>query len=71
MQQPDPVKEKAWVLAVSPGPDGLGISGLDELNASLEHGYRVVRYERLSEGGDGFPALAFVVAAKRLRRKAK
>jgi len=71
MQQQDPVREKAWVLAVSSDSSGLGITGLDELNGSLERGYRVVRFERLSEGGDGQPALAFIVAAKRLRRKGK
>lgn len=71
MQQAEAVKEKAWIVAVTPGADKLAIDGLAELNEYLERGYRVVRFERMSEGGAGEPALAFVVAAKRLRRKNK
>jgi hypothetical protein len=71
MQEPEQVKEKAWVIAVTSGAEGLDVRGLDELNDHLARGYRVVRFERLSDSGAGEPALAFVVAAKRVRRSRK
>ncbi len=68
VQPEEKVKEKAWVIAVAAGTNGLDITGLDELNESLARGYRIVRFERLSADG-AEPALAFVVASKRFRRR--